>query len=402
MNTSRLYRIIFISLILGSFLIWLMLIFLQGRASRQFSIFFGSCGDFLADTLNVVGYSSQRDVYRNTMYTGLAEKAYPPITYMFLYFFSRLVNMKPYYEQNNFLGMFREPRFLIIFIIVIAIVLLMLYELLRSKTAGSQMEKRLLAASLILCQPMLFSVERANTIIATVIFLGFFVFYCDSESRVLRELALISLAAAAAFKITPAVFGILLLYRRSWKDAIHAVIYGILVFFLPFLFFKGGFSNITLMLQNVQSNLAVYSSAEGCTLYAGILSYFPYASVTLETVMTWVTRIVCLVMLVGAPFLKQEWEKVLAVTLVLVILPSHSGYYNLLYFIPVIILFFNECSHRTSDWLILVSFILICFDLKWDVEKYLNFHLAIFILTAVLLLRTILTLTERIRQKGIA
>ncbi len=399
-DRGKLFRRIFIVVTLTSFLLWLMGIFLSGQASKQFQIFWGECGDFLADTLNVVGYSSQRDVYRNTMYTGLAEKAYPPLSYMFFYFFSRLVNMQPYYEQNRFLGMYTEPRFLTILIIVMIIQMISVYELFRTASAGSDLEKRLLAGSLIVSAPMLFSIERGNTIIATVFFLGFFIFFNGSKSMVCRELALIALAAAAAFKITPAVFGILLVYRRSWKEVLRIVIYGILLFFLPFLFFRGGLSNVSLMIQNVKIHLTAYSSADGCTLFAALLNYFPNVPAIMETVMTWCTRVMCLVLLISAPFFGKNWERVLAVSLVLIILPSHSGYYNILYLFPAVILFLNEREHDISSWFILFCFMIICFDMVWIGQKILNYHLAVVVLVAILLVKSLVSWIERLNHRA--
>ena len=386
---GRLLRRIFIVVTLGSFLLWTVGCVLGGKESRQFTLFFADCENFMADMLNVVGYSSQRNVYANVMYIGLGERAYPPLPYMLMYFFSRLVDMQPYYDRNQFFLMYTEQEFLIMFIIILIILLLALFELFRSNALASPMEKRLLAVSLLLSAPMLFSIERGNTIIPTVFFLGFYIFYYRSENRVIRELALMSLAVAAAFKITPALFGILLIYRKSWSDAVHAVIYGLLFFFLPFLFFKGGFSNIPLMIQNVQENLRAYDSSDGCTIYAAILRYYPVPSQALHIITTWVTRIVCLALLVAAPLLKREWEKILVVSLVLIILPSHSGYYNILYILPAIVLFLSAKEHDCLSWIILFGFICICFDLKWAGEVVMNYHVALIALLVVLVVKCV-------------
>ncbi|MCM1061323.1 MAG: hypothetical protein NC452_13695 [Eubacterium sp.] len=101
-KSKRFYEISFVVVILLGFILWIIGIFHGGKDSSQFQVFFRNCRDFFADMLNVVGYSSQKDVYNNTMYTGLGEKAYPPLTYIITYFFSRLVDMQPYYEKNNF------------------------------------------------------------------------------------------------------------------------------------------------------------------------------------------------------------------------------------------------------------------------------------------------------------
>lgn len=65
----------------------------------------------------------------------------------------------------------------------------------------------------------------------------------------LRELALICLACAAAMKLYPALFGLLLLSDKKYKEAVRAVIYGIVLLVVPF-FFMGGVGQIPQMLKN--------------------------------------------------------------------------------------------------------------------------------------------------------
>ena len=47
------------------------------------------------------------------------------------------------------------------------------------------------------------------------------------------------LAFAAGIKIYPAVFGVILIKERKWADAVRLVIYGVVLFFVPFFFFEG-------------------------------------------------------------------------------------------------------------------------------------------------------------------
>ena len=193
-TSRRFYEYTFISVILSTFMLWLFKIFYEGNLSEQFNIFFRGCSDFLADILNVVGYSSQRDVYNNTMYTGLAEKAYPPLTYVFAYFLSRLVDMGQYYKLNYFLWMYQEPRFLIIYLILAIITMIMVYELICTCKTGCHSLKIVTAVTCLLSAPMLYSLERANTIIITMFCTMFFSFFYDSQKCLLRQLAYLSFA----------------------------------------------------------------------------------------------------------------------------------------------------------------------------------------------------------------
>jgi hypothetical protein len=400
LQSKKFYEAVFIAAVIASFVAWLCGIFWRGEESYQINLFFLKLNDFLADTQNVVGYSSGRDVYHNMMYTGLDEKAYPPLTYMMMYFFSRLVDMFKYYGQDYFLDLYTEPLFLIMYMIYATIGVVMLYEIVRTCKNGSNAVKIWTAAAVMVSAPVIFSYERANTIILTTFCVMFYIFYYDSENRVMREIALICLAVAVAFKMTPAVLGILLLYNKQWKEAVRAVVYGVIVGVLPFLFFEGGFANIAQMFANMKANVDYYTSASGATLYSAVLSFGAQASDTLEAVMKIVTYAVCLFLLVAALFYSKKWMRIAAVCLVLIILPSHSGYYCVMYFIPAIVAFLNEEEHSPSELLILFAVLLIMYDVQSKIgDSFLNYHLALVIVTVYLVVLGIVTLFKGVIWK---
>ena len=75
-------------------------------------------------------------------------------------------------------------------------------------------------------------------------------FTYDNKNKILREIGLISLAIATSIKIHPVVFGLMLLFDKRWAEAKRCIIYGVLIFFVPFLCF-GGFSEFTVLLSNL-------------------------------------------------------------------------------------------------------------------------------------------------------
>ncbi len=395
LRSARFYEWAFAGSILLSFLLWIGGIFHTGADSNQFGLFFLNCRDFFADTTNVVGYSSQRDVYHNTMYTGLQEKAYPPLTYMMMYFFSKLVDMEPYYEADDFLQMYTEPQFLIIYLIYAAVGVVMVYELTRTCKTGSNRLKIVTAAAVCVSAPMLFSYERANTIILTLFCIMFYLFYYDSENKWMKELALICLAVATAFKMTPALLGILLLYNKQWKEALRAVIYGIIIGIGPFFFFEGGLSNISQMFHNMKLNVTDYNSTTGATLTAALVSFGAEPTVAFQNVMKWITYLLSLILLAAAPLYRSRWEKLMAVSLVLITAPTHSGRYCVLYIVPAVIAFLNAKEHKETDLIVLVSAVLILYDVQSRIgSAFLNYHLALLLLVAVMTIRGICELQK--------
>lgn len=361
-RTKKFYERAFIAVTALSFAAWLVGIFAGGSLSTQFDLFFRNCEDLFADLVNVVGYSGQKNPYLNTSYSGLGEKAYPPLNYLITYLFSGLVNMDDYYAEDNFLSMYQEPKFLIVYLILITFVVIAIYELVRTYKTGSNPVRMMTALSVCASGPVIYSYERANFILLTLVFVLFFIMYYDSENRILRECALIALALAASLKLTPALLGILLLYKRQWKEALRTVLYGVIFGIGPFLFFTGGLSNIGQMFSNMSLNLSDYGVTDGATLTASVIGAGFSQAAARIAVMKWVTYAVSFILLAAAPVYKNKWEMILAVSLVLVIAPGHSGTYCLLYLIPALVAFLNAQEHAYTDLIILFGVILIMFS----------------------------------------
>jgi len=405
LKTKKSFEIIFIATIGLSFLLWMIFLFMGGPLSDQFSIFFSNCGDFLADSSNVTGYSSARDPYHNLVY-GLGEKAYPPLTYVIMYFVSRIVDAQSYaIRDQSYFGIVTNFKYLAIFLVFIIIIMILMYTLIQVTKKGKMSVKIMTAMALCCSAPMIYSIERGNTIIFTVLLCMFYLFYYNSENKILKELALIALAGAVGFKMTPAILGIMLLYNKQFKEAIRAAIYGIIIVFGPFIFLHGGFSNIPLMFDNIKLNLKFYTSLDGCTLTASInrfgklfMNNFAMTDTIIDKLKTF-TTVISLLLLVVVPFFKTSWEKVAAVVIVLIILPSHSGTYCVLYILPVIVMFLNEEKHRNIDFLYLLCMIMISWDFVCKASELFNYNLAIPIMVVALLVTGIINIVKTLQNR---
>lgn len=385
-HDNKAFETIFIVCTFCFLLLWIGSIFVEGTNSKQFGTFFSSTEDFLADATNVVGYSSQRDVYHNTMYTGLGEKAYPPLSYLISYLFSRTVDMTQYWEKSYFRDMYQNTHFMIIYMIFIIATMVILYQTLYCCKKGTNITRMLVALAIILSGPLLFSIERGNYIIHTLICILIYLRYYDNETMWKREMALMCLAIAVAFKMTPAVLGIFLIYDKKWKEIGHVVVYGIIFGILPFLFFKGGFANIITMFENMKLNLQAYDSTEGCTLYASFLALGLPVSPTAQIVFQYLTYMICIFFICTAFLLKKNWQRWLSVLLVLLIAPSHSGQYCILYMIPALVAFLNEKTHKYREYIVLAAFLMLVNPLKESIWKVYNYHLSIIVLVIYMVL----------------
>jgi len=360
LTSKKFFEIAFVIVIFTSFIFWAKSIIFDGAASYQWKVFLLDLTDFEGDFTNVIGYSGSRDPYNCLYYTNLQEKAYPPLIYVFMHLLSRIVDIEDYYAADYFLNMYMDPKLLIMMIIVIAAMLIAFFEAIRHNLKDSYGMKLLVSIAMLLTAPVFFSIERGNSILLVIALMTAFIFGHDSDNKILKELSLIGLAVAAALKISPALLGILLIYKKDWKAAIRTVIYGIIIFVGPFLLLKGGLSNIPLMIRNVQMNNEFYMSKWGLTLYYTLVNYGVPDSMTIFRVTGIVSKVLCLLMIIAAFKFDRRSDVIMVLSLSLIVFPDHSGYYNLLYLVPATIMLINEEKKYLYD--IIALFALISFN----------------------------------------
>lgn len=214
------YKRVFSLVIIASFVAWLIAIIYKPQ-SRQIEIFFDYMGDFFADATNTTGLAHARNPYLDDT-IGLQNAAYPPLAYFLFYLLARASGTAP----KEYLDYYKSPMWLFLFIVVLIVCFLLLYTLVVKYTGGTKNpDNILLGIAICVSFPILHTVERGNIIFIVFIAVMVYLFYYDSESKVKKEIALLSLAFAAGIKLTPAILGIMLIYQKDWKAAIRTVIY---------------------------------------------------------------------------------------------------------------------------------------------------------------------------------
>lgn len=356
---KSIYEKIFICVLLFSFVVWFGATLLGGPENDGFAIFFSKCDDIFADSSNVIGYSFNRNPYNETYVHSGLERAYPPLTYVMYFIISKVILMNPYIDADSFKEIYMYPPLLIVLIILLLITVILSYEIFRTVKNGGDATKALTALVLILSRPVLFTIERANTLLLPMLLNTIFIFFCDSKNKVLKEVSLLSLAISAALKMTPAVLGILLIYKKQWKDALRTVIYGLFFFFAPFLALKGGFSNIPVFFKNMSLNLNQYANIDGSNLVNRLKFLFPDITSEAFNVANIIYTILCVFILLTIPFMQKDWHKVCGICLILTILPSHSGTYCVLYMIPAVLAFLNEEDHKFLELFAFSAFLML-------------------------------------------
>ena len=341
-------------------------LFISNPNGEQLGLFFRNTDDFFADLFNVAKYTATKDPY---CYTRVpiedADRSfYLPLANMIFYFLSRFSNYSE--VEQAFEASYKTVALLtsFLFIMFSAILLFaLLYGISQKRLPEHKAVSFLISFALLCSGVFLFSVERGNIIILTVALVGFFLSGYKSENKIIRELAYISLALAAGLKIYPAVFGLLLLYDKKYKESIRLMIYGALAVFLPFLFFEGGFRAIPLFVENMKIYHNIYDiylfDRLNYRYYASYGSFISNTfSVFLYSFMPAFDAVIGILSILSVPFQKEEWKKYAALVMPIMICPSNSGMYNCLYLFPVIIYFLTKKKYVKSDIVYFVLFLL--------------------------------------------
>lgn len=326
---------------------------------NQAFVFFYKGENYMADFLNVLEYSKDLSPYVNEI-NGFGEKAYFPLSYLIFFVFGRLMGFDGY---DGTLGSLSFQELVVtncIMMLMMALLAVQLFDMLNK----DKWFKFLITAILMLSGVSLFSYERGNIIVLAVCGMIFFLVTYDSDNKLLRELGYMALAFSAALKGYPALLGLLLIYKKQWKEAIRLVIYGVIVAFGPFLLIKGGSANIDFWRRNLSINSEIYEFVPQPKL--GYYYFIAYAKDLvleqrqhLRDVWKPIVNGLSILGLIGSYFQKRKWLTVGMLITIILMIPKNCGYYCLLYIFPVIILYFNEKDKRWLDLAYIPVFLLL-------------------------------------------
>lgn len=319
-------------------------------------IIFGSTTDTFMDHLNSVVYN-EIDPYENNV-------IYPPLACL-SYKLCNLVIPDDVYGtlvtnptvKSNSIFMKTEQAFmfpLIIYFLITAVIFVFAIQAIKR---GSNFEKVLFTSTLFVSAPFLFAIERGNNILIPLAFSLLFVAWNDSKNRIKKEIALISLAIAVGFKLYPALFAVILISEKRWREFIRLVCYCIMTTILPFFFFYDGFNSIGKMLSSVAgfstnrtSNLFSFdSNLDFRHIFLFIYSFsqrFTHLELS-ETLLSLIANVfkyaMALIFGLAALFTKERWKQFTFVACIIYGFPGSVSTYLLLFFVvPIIVLLDTE------------------------------------------------------------
>lgn len=393
MSSRNLYTV-FTTVMTVVIVVFFCLLFINPTGT-QLNVFFLKTNDFFADFFNPMIYVADNDVYHNTL-NGLHHKIYFPLTYMMFSLFSGFMDYSGLTLQDTYSS---HPAMVSCLLFTVFSVFLFIHSLGRLV----RLDAKLIA--IILCSSVfLFTVERGNPIIIAAALAVYFLAYKDSESRRTRILALTALCVAVVLKGYPVVLGLYLLRDRQFKAIGYCIVVTLLLAFLPFLYFKGGFDNIPQFISNVQEHNRLFDNAIyprfGLTVFNSCLIdvLHAYGEEYRSLGFTLTRGIVVLMALASMVlffFQRTPWKRIMLLMAIVAYVPSDNGFYCGIYFLPALLLFLHHEVPSKRNYVYLALFILLLNPIQvtsgGHALTWLISNAAIFVMWAMLISETLST-----------
>ena len=266
-----------------------------------------------------------------TVYNNIGEACFPPLAYLIYHIIYRMTCYGPL--DGNVFEFAKLPWQTIIYIMYLVFGILLLQDAIQYSSL-SRHEKKLVLLTILLSTPMFMgALERGNMILYVIPLLLYAALWKDSESKLKRECALLFIAIAAGLKIYPAILGFLYVKEKRWKEVGRLLIYGILFFFVPFLFMNG-LSSIQ-QLADILLNMMDGDYTGRVQFFLGIISFFGITGKTAKLL-----NYCFILFLIACIFLSDTYyEQLFFAATFMTLVPGSAFRYTILCFLlPLVIL----------------------------------------------------------------
>lgn len=252
---------------------------------------------------------------------------------------------------------------------------------------------------LLLSYPIAFTgFQRGNSVFLVVSLIAIALAWKDDESKVKRELAMILIAVSAGLKIYPAVLGLLYLREKRWKEALRLVLYGIIIFFIPFAFF-GGFDAIKTFFGTIIWLYGeVHITSVNGVVQEMVKGVFGRNAALFGTI---IQQLFLILSLTAFFILKEKWSQIMILCGLMALYISSSWMYTCIYFIPPMLMFFLQREHpiriNKKNWPDLIAFLLFVFC--FTIPYHFGYQTFYPIIVAILSLYIIVVIARAFVQK---
>ena len=235
---------------------------------------------------------------------------------------------------------------------------------------GEIAEKVLFVIIMLLSLPFIFVFERGNSVVLSLVCVLIYLKFYKSEKNIYKYSAFLFLSFAAGIKISPALFGILLIKDKRYRDGFICAALGFIVFMVPVIFTGGTIEillhNIDLFTEAYQGTLITGGNKVllGQGIFVDILSTGKILGRLLNydfinaVVIGKLSLFILGVLTVCLNKNLDDWKAYGIISGLIILTPGFSAIYNLIYIIIPLIAFLNERrKKRIIDFVCLVLFV---------------------------------------------
>ena len=265
---------------------------------------------------------------------------YPPLTYLFYRMCAMVLpgGQTALQWRNSQQGL----------LLILAITVLTMVALYRTLRSEDKRFNRTVLWVLLGTVPFWYALERGNLILQSLVFVAYFIRHYRSESKVKRELALISLAISAAIKIYPALFGVLLLLNKQFKEAVRCILYGLIAVFAPFAIF-GGMDAIAALVGNI-ANANDAMAIRGWGYKVNLQNTMEFLAESFHVGIRgtrWAKALMGVMLIFTLLFTRKDWQRYMALTGAVVLYPAFSYTYTLIFAVIPLLTFLREAPRAS-------------------------------------------------------
>lgn len=391
--------ICFFAIVAG--MIWFILAQILTDGEAVYSLLFVQGNDMFNDFFHCIYLVSSGE----PLYGQFAMACYPPLAFVFYKIFGIFIpeEVRANFVMNNIPVAILGYFFVTVFGIFVFSVLIWKLK------KGNYLVKILFLMGILFSVPFIYLIERGNLLLYSISFLLFFLCGYDSPNKGVRECANIALVISAVLKIYPVFFGILLLREKRYAEIGRCILYGLILFFVPFFIF-GDISQFGMLISNIKMTNADFSQlgtgyridlSSTIVLLMNILGVSIGQESMKLHILKWFIFFGTMILSLLA---KEKNETILFITLMIVMLTEFSWIYNMVYLIIPLIFYANEdkCSLREiiDTILILITFIPITLGNQYlEISSLVGYSNSIYTLICGIALITLLSfsvLTESV------
>ncbi len=312
---------------------------------------------------------------------------FPAFAYMFFYFLSRIIPEK---IINSNVSDWYNMYMVIILCICLVCVTVTVSSYLKKSYAFT------LAFMLVFAMSHTYAlaeIKAGNSAVYVLTLIIMAYYLKDSDSPLGREAALMMIAAAAGFKVSPAIMGFLYIKEKRYKEAVRLVIYGILFFFAPFAMFDG-IEGLKIFL-NITGQVSSAPLPRPETIGGVVIELFSVLGLG-ETTGLMVGRVICFIYLGICMFLffkcRYSWKTLCLLSSLMIIFVNLSYPYTLQYFLLPLMVFVKETDEGSDkrDYIYAALYALIFttypfIRIDWPTATFITNYFFVYIFIAMLI-----------------